>query len=315
MALFDSITKLIGKTPLIELQGPSKDAGARILGKAEFLNPGGSVKDRIGLAMIEAAERDRLLKPGDTIVEATAGNTGVALAMVAAARGYRCVFVMPEKMSKDKEQLLRAYGAEILRTANAPRSDPRNFRNRAQSLAKENGWFLPEQFSNKANPDIHYSTTGAEIWNDLGSELDALVAGVGTGGTLSGTGAFLKSKNPKITVICADPEGSVLAGGPDGSYELEGIGTSAPPTNYNANVVDAFETISDLEAFQWCRRLAREEGVLVGGAAGCAVAAAIQYAQRSPDKNQTIVAILPDTGRNYLSKIFNDDWFESFQSK
>lgn len=310
MVILQTILDAIGQTPLIELSGPSRAAGARILGKAELFNPGGSVKDRIGLAMIDAAEREGRLQPGDTIVEATAGNTGVALAMVAAVRGYRCVFVMPEKMSQDKEDLLKAYGAEIIRTANAPSTDPRNFRNLAKSLAEERGWFLPEQFSNSANPEAHSQCTGAEIWAALGDQLFAFVAGVGTGGTLSGVGQALKSRSPKVQIVCADPVGSVLAGGPDGAYELEGIGTSNPPVNYNADIVDAFETISDKQAFEVCRQLAREEGLLVGGAAGCAVAAAIEYAKKHQDlvNGKSIVAMLPDTGRNYLSKIFNDEW-------
>lgn len=307
MAILKSIVEAIGRTPLIELAGPSREAGARILGKAELLNPGGSVKDRIGLAMIEAAEREGRLEPGDTIIEATAGNTGVALAMVAAARGYRCVFVMPEKMSAEKERLLKAYGAEVIRSANAPPNDPRNFRNRAAALAEEEGWFLPEQFSNPANPAIHHRATGAEIWADIGEELDAFVAGVGTGGTLSGVGAFLKEHKPAVQVVLADPIGSVLGGGPDGAYQLEGIGTSQPPVNYRPELVDAFQYVSDRAAFERCRKLAREEGLLVGGAGGCAIEAAIAYA-KDQGAGQTIVAILPDTGRNYLSKIFDDDW-------
>lgn len=310
MAVVENVLALIGATPLIELKGPSQRSGARILGKAEFLNPGGSVKDRIALAMIAAAERDGLLEKGSTIIEATAGNTGVGLAMVAAVKGYQCVFVMPEKMSQDKVDLLKSYGARVIRTENAPRSDPKNFRNLAQSLAAENGWFLPEQFSNEANPEIHYRTTGAEIWADLGTDLHAFVAGVGTGGTLTGVGRFLKEKNPKMELVCADPIGSTLAGGPDGSYLLEGIGTSQPPVNYDSSLVDSFESISDREAFQLCRDLAKSEGLLLGGAAGCAIAAAIRYGQREGNSGKTIVAVLPDTGRNYLSKIFNDEWME-----
>ena len=279
-----------------------------LLGKVEMLNPGGSVKDRIALAMIDAAEAAGALPPGATIVEATAGNTGVGLAMVAAVRGYRCVFVMPEKMSRDKEALLRAYGARVVRVPNAPPESPDNFQSVARRLAAENGWFLPDQFSNTANPDIHYRTTGPEIWADSGGRIDAFVAGVGTGGTLSGAGRYLKERSPTLRVVLADPEGSALGGGEPGPYLLEGIGGNAPPANFDTSLVDEAITVSDREAFALCRRLAREEGLLVGGAAGCAVAAALRWGNRPENAGNTVVALLPDTGRNYLSKIFNDDY-------
>ncbi len=308
MPIYDSILECIGRTPLVRLTKVGVDCPAIVLAKVEMMNPGGSVKDRIGLAMLDAAERDGRITPGGTIVEATAGNTGVGLAMVAAIRGYRCVFVMPEKMSAEKVDLLRAYGAEIVRTPNAAPESPENFQNVARRLAEENGWFLPDQFANPSNPDVHYRTTGPEIWADCRGNVDALVCGVGTGGSLSGAGRFLKEQNPQLKVVLADPEGSILAGGPAGTYHLEGIGGSVAPPNLDQSLVDDAITVSDREAFLMARRLAREEGLLAGGAAGCAVAAALQYGVRPENAGNSIVAILPDTGRNYLSKIFNDRW-------
>lgn len=308
MPVFESVLECIGRTPVVRLSRVAREMPAAILGKVEMMNPGGSVKDRIGLAMIDAAEQADQLHPGQTIIEATAGNTGVGLALVAAIRGYRCVFVMPEKMSRDKEDLLRAYGAEVIRTPNAPPESPDNFQNVARRMAEENGWFLPDQFANPSNPDVHYATTGPEIWTDTEGRVDALVAGVGTGGSLTGAGRYLKERNPDVRVVLADPEGSTLSGGPSGAYLLEGIGSSAPPANYDASLVDDAVSVSDRDAFQMTRRLAREEGLLVGGAAGCAVVAAMRYGARPANHGKTIVAILPDTGRNYLSRIFNDDW-------
>lgn len=311
MPVYNSILECIGRTPLVNLAQVSGDCPATILGKVEMMNPGGSVKDRIGLAMIEAAEREGTLQPGMTIVEATAGNTGVALAMVAAVRGYRCVFVMPEKMSRDKEELLRAYGAEVIRTANAPMGDPANFQEVTRRLAEENGWFRPDQFRNAANPDIHYRTTGPEIWADTDGKVDALVCAVGTGGSLTGAGRYLKEQNPEIKVILADPVGSALGGGAVGSYQLEGIGQSVPPANFDASVMDEAIYVTDAEAFGMARRLAREEGMLLGGASGCATVAALRYGMRPENAGKTIVTILTDTGRNYLSKIFNDAWMQA----
>ncbi|MCW3097571.1 MAG: cystathionine beta-synthase [Chthonomonadaceae bacterium] len=311
MPVYDTLLQTIGRTPLVRLARIAGNCSAVILGKVEMLNPGGSVKDRIGLAMIEQAEREGKLHPGATIIEATAGNTGVALAMVAAVHGYRCVFVMPQKMSREKEDLLRAYGAEVVRTANAPPGDPDNFIEVARRLALENGWFLPDQFANAANPEIHYRTTGPEIWTDTEGRVDAFVCGVGTGGTLSGVGRYLKEWNSTVQIVLADPQGSTLSGGEAGAYLLEGIGGSQPPPNYDATVMDEAIVVTDKEAFQMARRLAREEGLMVGGAAGCAVVAALQYGSRAENAGKTIVALLPDTGRNYLSKIYNDDWMRA----
>jgi cystathionine beta-synthase len=260
------------------------------------------------VAMVEAAEREGRLKPGATIVEATAGNTGVGLAIVAAVKGYRCVFVMPEKMSRDKEDLLRAYGAEVVRTANANPGEPAHFQEVAKRLAREKGWFLPDQFANPANPEVHYRTTGPEIWEDTGGRVDALVCGVGTGGTLTGAGRFLKERKPSVRVVLADPVGSTLSGGAPAAYLQEGIGGSVPPANYDASLVDDSFAIPDSEAFGMARRLTREEGLLAGGAAGCALAAAVRFGNLPGNAGRLVVVILPDTGRNYMSKIFDDGW-------
>ncbi|GAB4461057.1 MAG: hypothetical protein OHK0029_25810 [Armatimonadaceae bacterium] len=308
MKILENVLQAIGRTPLVRLNRVTEGVSATVLGKVEMLNPGGSVKDRIALAMVDAAERDGVLHPGMTLIEATAGNTGVGLAMVAAVRGYRCVFVMPEKMSRDKEDLLRAYGAEVVRVPNAPPDSPENFVQVAKRLAQENGWFLPDQFGNPANPEVHYRTTGPEIWTDTDGDVDAFVVGVGTGGSLSGVGRYLKERKPGIEVVLADPEGSVFAGGAAGSYLLEGIGGSLAPANFDTSLVDTAITVSDRDAFHMARRLAREEGMLLGGAAGCAVCAAMEYGKRAENHGKTIVALLPDTGRNYFSKIFSDDW-------
>ena len=311
MKYFENVLQAIGRTPLIKLSKVTDGLPVTMLAKVEYLNPGGSVKDRIGLAMIEDAERRGLLQPGGTIVEATAGNTGVGLALVAASKGYRCIFVMPDKMSEDKVNLLKAYGAEVVITpTSVPPDSPESYNGVADRLAREiPGVFRPNQFGNPKNPEAHYLTTGPEIWADTDGQIDVFVAGMGTGGTISGTGKYLKEQNPGITVVGADPEGSILSGDSPKSYRVEGIGDDFIPSTFNRQVVDEMVRVSDSESFLMARRLAREEGLLVGGSAGTAVSAAIKYARRL-DPGTLIVVLLPDTGRNYLTKIFSDAWME-----
>lgn len=309
MKYYENVLETIGGTPLVRLSRIAGDLPVTILAKVEYFNPGGSVKDRIGLVMIEDAERRGLLKPGSTVIEATAGNTGVGLALVAAQKGYRCIFVMPDKMSEDKVNLLKAYGAEVVITpTSVPPDSPESYNGVAERLAREiPDAFRPNQFGNPKNPEAHYLTTGPEIWEDTGGKIDVFVAGMGTGGTISGTGRFLKEKNPNIVVVGADPAGSILSGDSPKSYRVEGIGEDFIPSTFNRQVIDEMVRVSDAESFLTARRLAREEGLLVGGSAGTAVAAAMKYALRlAPGK--VIVVLLPDTGRNYLTKIFSDQW-------
>jgi len=273
------------------------------------LNPGGSVKDRVGFAMVEAAEKAGLLKPDGTIVEATAGNTGMGLALVAAVKGYRLIVVLPDKMSAEKISLLRAYGAEVVITAtNVPPDSPESYNGVADRLAREiPGAYRPDQFSNPNNPLAHYLTTGQEIWTDSEGHVEVFVASMGTGGTISGTARYLKERNPAITIVGADPEGSILSGDAPHSYKVEGIGEDFIPKTFNRQVVDEMVRVSDKDSFNTARRLAREEGILVGGSSGTALAAALKYAQRLTQPRE-IVVLLPDTGRNYISKIFSDEW-------
>ena len=308
---FKDILEAIGKTPLIKLNRITKDIKSAIFVKAEFLNPGGSVKDRIGLRMIEAAEKEGLLKPGGTIIEATAGNTGVGLALVAAIKKYRCIFVMPDKMSQDKMTLLKAYGAEVVVTPTAvPPDSPESYNGVADRLAKEiPGAYRPNQFANPNNPLAHYVTTGPEIWEDTGGKVEVFVASMGTGGTISGTAKYLKEKNPHIVIVGADPEGSILSGDTPKSYKVEGIGEDFIPKTFNRQVVDEMIRVSDKESFNTARRLAREEGLLAGGSSGTAVAAALKYAQQLK-KPKYMVVLLPDTGRNYLTKMYSDAWMQ-----
>jgi cystathionine beta-synthase len=304
-----SMLELIGDTPLMRLSRIANDVPPLVLAKMEMFNPGGSVKDRIGPAMIEYCEKQGLLRPGGTIVEPTSGNTGHGLAIAAAIKGYHCIFVMTEKASEEKRSLLRAYGAEVvICPSSVTHESPDYYKNVAHRLADEiPGAFCPDQYSNPANPATHYATTGPEIWHDTAGRVSAFVAGIGTGGTISGTGRFLKEQNPHIKIIGADPPGSVYSGDIPGPYKVEGIGMDLFPHNYDASVVDEVIRVDDRTSFNWARRLAREEGILAGGSTGTALAAALLYARRlTPD--DVVVVLLPDTGRGYLSKQFNDTW-------
>jgi cystathionine beta-synthase len=309
MNVCESVLQAIGRTPLVRLSRVTGTLPVTLLAKLESVNPGGSVKDRVGLAMIEAAERRGELMPGGTFIEATAGNTGVGLAMVAACKGYRCIFVMPDKMSEDKVNLLRAYGAEVVITPTSVAPDsPESYNGVADRLAREiPGAYRPNQFANPENPAAHYRTTGPEIWRDTDGTVDVLVAGMGTGGTISGTGRYLKEQKPSVTVVGADPAGSILSGDSPHSYLVEGIGEDFVPRTFDRQVVDDMVRVTDAESFGMARRLAREEGLLVGGSAGTAVAGALKYARRLP-AGRVVVVILPDTGRNYLSKLFSERW-------
>ncbi len=307
----NNILEAIGNTPLVKLQRISKGLKATIFAKVEYLNPGGSIKDRVAIKMVEQAEKEGLLKPGGTIIEATAGNTGVGLALVAAIKGYRCIFVMPDKMSEDKISLLRAYGAEVVITATSvPPDSPESYNGVAERLAREiPGAYRPNQFANPYNPLAHYLSTGPEIWEQSDGQVDVLVAGMGTAGTISGTGKFLKEKKSAVVVVGADPEGSILSGDSPKSYKVEGIGEDFIPKTLNRQVIDEMVRVSDKESFNAARRLAKEEGILAGGSAGTALAAALKYAQRL-ESHKNIVVILPDTGRNYITKIFSDRWMQ-----
>ena len=305
----DNILKAVGKTPLVRLNNITRGIKSVVYVKAEMLNPGGSVKDRIAIAMIAAAEREGKLKPGGTIIEATAGNTGAGLALVAAIKGYRCIFVLPDKMSQEKINLLRAYGAEIVITpTSVPPDSPESYNGTADRLAREiPNSFRPSQFENPNNPRAHYLTTGPEIWEDSAGKVEVFVAGMGTGGTISGTGQFLKEKNPNITIVGADPQGSILSGDAPKAYKVEGIGEDFIPKTFNRQLVDEMVRVTDEESFLTARRLAREEGILAGGSSGTALAAAIKFAYRL-QKPKYIVVLLPDTGRNYIDKIYSDQW-------
>jgi cystathionine beta-synthase len=299
----------IGNTPLIKLNKVTDGAAPLVLAKVEYMNPGGSVKDRPAVAMLEAAEREGLLKPGGTIVEPTSGNTGSGLAMAAAIRGYRCILVMPDKMAKEKIDLLKAYGAEVVVTpTNVPNDSAESYYGVANRLASEiPGAFQPNQFHNHHNPEAHYHTTGPEIWQQTRGTLTHFVAGLGTGGTISGTARYLKEQNPNLLVVGADPEGSIYSGDTPRSYAVEGIGMSYLPETVDLKVIDEMVRVSDRESFLMARRITREEGLLVGGSSGTAAVAAVKLAQTLP-KDAIVVVLFPDSGRGYMSKIFNDEW-------
>jgi len=309
MRYYDSILQLMGNTPLVRLSHVARDVPPLVLAKMEMFNPGGSVKDRIGPALIEQCEKAGLLRPGGTIVEPTSGNTGHGLALAAALKGYHCIFVMTDKVSEEKRSLLRAYGAEVvICPASVTHESPEHYKNVAHRLAEEiPGACCPDQYSNPANPATHYRTTGPEIWRATAGRVTAFVAGVGTGGTISGTGRYLKEQNPQIKIIGADPPGSIYSGDIPGPYKVEGIGMELLPENYDPQVVDEFIRIDDRTSFNLARRLAREEGILTGGSAGTALGAALQYARRLKPED-VVVVLLPDTGRGYLTKQFNDTW-------
>jgi cystathionine beta-synthase len=304
----ESILDLVGNTPLVRLNKVTEGLRPLILAKLEQLNPGGSVKDRIGLSMLLDAEGRGLLRPGGTIVEPTSGNTGHGLAMAAAIKGYKMIFVMPDKMSAEKISLLRAYGAEVvICPTNVERESPQSYYSVADRLTREvPGAFQPNQYFNPRNPEAHYRTTGPEIWRQTDGRITTFVAGVGTGGTITGVGKYLKEQNPAVRVIGADPEGSIYSG-EIAPYKVEGVGEDFWPGTFDREIVDEFIQVTDRECFVAARKLARQEGILVGGSAGLALHAAIQVAVDSkPD--DVIVVLLPDTGRNYLSKFFSDEW-------
>ena len=317
VAPYANVLETIGWTPLIRLNRVTEGIRTPVYVKAEFFNPGGSVKDRIGPAIIEAAEREGRLRPGGVVVEGTSGNTGIGLAIAAAVKGYRCIFTIPDKMSQEKVRLLKAFGAEVIVTPTAvPPDHPDNYVMVAKRIAQETpGAILANQFYNQANPEAHYRTTGPEIWEQTGGRITHFVASAGTGGTISGTGRYLKERNPAIRVIGADPEGSIFAhyhrtgekveGHP---YKVEGIGNDKIPSTLWFDVIDEYHTISDRDAFRMARRLTREEGLFVGGSAGLIVTLATRIARELDDPDALVVCILPDTGERYLSKVYNDEW-------
>jgi cystathionine beta-synthase len=308
----DSILDTVGDTPLVRLSRLCAGLRTPIVAKVEVFNPGGSIKDRVAIAMIEAAERDGSLRPGGTIVEPTSGNTGTGLAVAARLRGYRVIAVMPDKMSREKIDLLRAYGAEVVvAPTNVPPDSPQSYYRVADRLAAEiPGAFQPNQYFNAANPAAHYASTGPEIWAQTGGRITHLVVGVGTGGTVTGTGRYLKERRPGLVVVGADPEGSIYSGGEENvrPYLVEGVGEDFWPQTFDPGIVDRWETVSDRDAFLMTRRLALAEGILAGGSGGMALVAAVRVATELDDPDALVTVILPDGGRSYLSKIYSDAW-------
>jgi cystathionine beta-synthase len=317
--VFDQVTDAVGWTPLIRLGRIGRDVRTPVYGKCEFMNPGGSVKDRIGRAIVETAEAEGTLRPGGTIVEATSGNTGLALAMAASAAGYRCIFTMPDKMSVEKVKLLQAFGAEVVITpTDVPPDSPDHYTMRAKAITQETpGAVLADQFYNPANPEAHYRTTGPELWEQTRGRITHFFAGAGTGGTISGVGRYLKEQNPNVQIVGVDPVGSILAhyfrtgeiieGEP---YQVEGLGSDKIPGALDLDVVDEYVTVDDPSAFRMARRLTREEGLFVGGSSGLLVHAALQRARELDDPDALVVAVLCDWGEHYLSKLYDDGWME-----
>ena len=314
MQYVNSLLELVGNTPLLKLRRTAGGAKPLVLAKIEYLNPGGSVKDRIALRMVEAAEASGELRPGGTIVEPTSGNTGVGLAIVAQEKGYHCVFVCPDKVSEDKRNVLKAYGAEVVvcPTAVAP-EHPSSYYNVSDRLVQEiEGAWKPNQYANENNPLSHYESTGPEIWEQTDGKVTHFVTGVGTGGTISGIGRYLKEKNPDVQIIGADPAGSVYSGGTGRPYLVEGVGEDFWPSTYDRDIADRIIEVSDADSFSFTRRLAREEGLLVGGSSGMAAFAAVQLAHEIDDPEAVIVVLLPDSGRGYLGKVFDDEWLGQY---
>src|ERR1700729_2320867 len=314
MRIAQHISEIIGNTPLVQLNSVVPPGSGRVVAKVEYLNPGMSSKDRIAVKMIDAAEASGELKPGGTIVEPTSGNTGVGLALVAQHRGYRCVFVCPDKVSEDKQNVLRAYGAEVVVCPTAvPPDHPDSYYSVSDRLVAEiNGAWKPDQYSNPQGPASHYETTGPEIWTDTDGQVTHFVAGIGTGGTITGAGRYLKdASGGKVRVVGADPEGSVYSGGTGRPYLVEGVGEDIWPETYDKTICDQIIAVSDADSFLMTRRLAREEALLTGGSCGMAVVAALQVA-RFAEPDDMIVVLLPDGGRGYLSKIFNDEWMADY---
>ncbi len=317
--IHNNVLELIGNTPIVELTKTVPQGKHRFFAKLEYLNPGLSVKDRVALAIIEGAEARGELKPGGTIVEATSGNTGVGLAMVAALKGYKAIFIMPEKMSVEKRATLKGYGAELVLTPNGVEpDDPRSHYSVAKKIAAETpGSFYTNQFHNMDNPAQHYKTTGPEIWDQMGGKVDLFVGGAGTGGTISGVGKFLKEKNPDVKIVCNDPVGSILydlfyhgeVKNPPGSYQVEGIGEDMMPSCLQFDFIDDFVQVNDKESFTLCRELTRKEGMMIGPSSASALAGAIKYSEKL-EKPSNIVVMFADNGTKYLSKTFNDEWLK-----